>query len=188
MILLNSRRLATVVFSPRFRDAVRRVTKRGRSQRNARARSRGVEDAVGGCFRRIGSRQSRPDKAGVRLRPGLSCGKLGAGLGDLLSAHEVTRKSRVPSLQKAPNPIGVAMIEIVQFRASMSGYFTKETTIKPDARADLSKQWSDVSPDAGSELCQCSWCGAMIGHAEDDLPWEGHIDWCAGCHICEKPL
>jgi hypothetical protein len=132
--------------------------------------------------------RSRAEKAGVRLRPGSSCAKLGAGLGDLLSAHEVTRKSRVPSLQKAPNPIGAAAIEIVQFRASMSGYPTKQTTIKPDAMADLSKQWSDVSPDAGTELYRCSWGGGTIGRAESDPAWDGHIDWCAGCHICEKPL
>jgi hypothetical protein len=38
MIHYKTRRPAPVVFSPRFRDAVRRVTKRGRSQRNARGR------------------------------------------------------------------------------------------------------------------------------------------------------
>ena len=37
-----TRRPAPVVFSPRFRDAVRRVTERGRSQRNVRGGGGGV--------------------------------------------------------------------------------------------------------------------------------------------------
>jgi hypothetical protein len=70
----------------------------------------------------------------------------------------------------------------------MTGVPTKETKIKPQAMAVLSKRWADSSPDAGSELCQCSWCGAMIGRGEDDPAWEDHIEWCAGCEICEKPV
>jgi hypothetical protein len=70
----------------------------------------------------------------------------------------------------------------------MTGYPTKSTTIKPEALAILKDRWSDISPDAGTELCVCSWCGEMIGRAEDDPVWEDHIEWCIGCEICDKGI
>ena len=67
----------------------------------------------------------------------------------------------------------------------MTGYPTKPIKIKPEAMAILEPRWSDISPPEGTELCQCSWCGKMIGRDEFDPAWEDHIEYCAGCDVCE---
>ncbi len=58
-------------------------------------------------------------------------------------------------------------------------------TIKPEAWAILDERWSDLSPEEGTEECVCSWCGKIIGRDEEDPFWEDHIEYCAGCEICE---
>lgn len=56
---------------------------------------------------------------------------------------------------------------------------------KPAAYKILQERWSDISPEEGTEPCQCSWCGKMIGRNEFDPAWEDHIEYCIGCEICE---
>jgi len=58
-------------------------------------------------------------------------------------------------------------------------------TITPEAMRILEERWSDKSPQEGTELCVCSWCGKMIGRDETDPIWKDHIQYCAGCEICE---
>jgi hypothetical protein len=57
--------------------------------------------------------------------------------------------------------------------------------IKPEAMQVIEERWSDLSPHEGTEECVCSWCGKMIGRNEADPIWEDHIEYCAGCEICE---
>jgi hypothetical protein len=68
-----TRRPAPVVFSARFRDAVRRVTERGRSQRNARGRGRVDIDSPWGDARRNGQVISRRQAQGRPRQRGASC-------------------------------------------------------------------------------------------------------------------
>jgi hypothetical protein len=58
-------------------------------------------------------------------------------------------------------------------------------TFKAEAMTVLEERWSDQSPEEGTELCVCSWCGQMIGRDERDPVWEDHIEYCAGCEVCE---
>jgi hypothetical protein len=58
-------------------------------------------------------------------------------------------------------------------------------TFKPEAMTILEARWSDQSPEEGTEICVCSWCGQMIGRDERDPVWEDHIEYCAGCEVCE---
>jgi hypothetical protein len=67
----------------------------------------------------------------------------------------------------------------------MSGRPTTPITIKPEAMAILEGRWSEISPREGTEECICSWCEQMIGRNENDPAWEDHIEYCAGCEICE---
>jgi len=60
-----------------------------------------------------------------------------------------------------------------------------EMTFKPEAWTILQERWSDKSPQEGTELCVCSWCGKMIGRDEADPIWEDHIEYCIGCEVCE---
>ncbi len=60
-----------------------------------------------------------------------------------------------------------------------------EMTFEPEAMAILEERWSDQSPEEGTELCVCSWCGKMIGRDERDPVWEDHIEYCIGCEVCE---
>ena len=64
-------------------------------------------------------------------------------------------------------------------------YQPMKFTIKPEAMKILEERWSDLSPREGTEECVCSWCGKMIGRDEADPIWEDHIEYCAGCEICE---
>jgi hypothetical protein len=57
--------------------------------------------------------------------------------------------------------------------------------INPEAMKILEERWSDLSPKEGTEECVCSWCGKMIGRDERDPFWEDHIEYCAGCEVCE---
>jgi hypothetical protein len=70
----------------------------------------------------------------------------------------------------------------------MSAYPTKEITIRPSAREILKDRWSDRSPAPGEPSCVCSWCGRQIGVSRDAPEWQDHIEWCAGCEICEQPV
>jgi len=67
----------------------------------------------------------------------------------------------------------------------LKGAHAIQLTIKPEAMAILEERWSDKSPQEGTELCVCSWCGKMIGRDEADPIWDDHIEYCAGCEICE---
>jgi hypothetical protein len=60
-----------------------------------------------------------------------------------------------------------------------------EIEFKTDAISVLDERWSDQSPEEGTELCVCSWCGQMIGRGERDPVWEDHIEYCGGCEVCE---
>lgn len=60
-----------------------------------------------------------------------------------------------------------------------------DMTIKPEAMKILEERWSHLSPPEGTEECVCSWCGKMIGRHEADPAWEDHIEYCAGCEVCE---
>lgn len=60
-----------------------------------------------------------------------------------------------------------------------------QLTIKPEAMLVLEERWSDLSPQEGTEFCACSWCGQMIGRDEADPVWKDHIEYCAGCEVCE---
>jgi len=62
---------------------------------------------------------------------------------------------------------------------------SQETQPLVDAWAVLEERWSDLSPQEGTEHCVCSWCGKMIGRDEADPVWEDHIEYCAGCEVCE---
>ena len=65
------------------------------------------------------------------------------------------------------------------------GERTFQLQIRADAWPVLDERWSDISPEEGTELCVCSWCGKMIGTDELDPIREDHIDYCGGCEICE---
>ena len=68
---------------------------------------------------------------------------------------------------------------------TMSANLTRPIKIKPDAMAILEPRWSDISPEEGTEACLCSWCSKMIGRDQNDPAWEDHIEYCAGCELCE---
>jgi hypothetical protein len=59
--------------------------------------------------------------------------------------------------------------------------------LRDDVWPVLNERWSDNSPQEGTELCVCSWCGKMIGRDRDDpmIDWDDHIEYCGGCEICE---
>jgi hypothetical protein len=41
----------------------------------------------------------------------------------------------------------------------LKGAQATQLTIKPEAMKILEERWSDLSPQEGTELCVCSWCG-----------------------------
>ena len=67
----------------------------------------------------------------------------------------------------------------------LKGVQAMQLTIKPEAMKILEERWSDLSPQEGTELCVCSWCGKMIGRDDADPIWEDHIEYCLGCEVCE---
>jgi hypothetical protein len=63
-----------------------------------------------------------------------------------------------------------------------------QVTIRANAMKILEERWSHLWPQAGTELCVCSWCAKMIGRDERDPIWEDHIEYCIGCEVCEMPV
>ncbi len=81
---------------------------------------------------------------------------------------------------------GVADEEFI--RNVTAAYSLQSLAFTSEAALVLQERWSDKSPEEGTELCVCSWCGKMIGRDPDDAVWEDHIEYCTGCEICEIAL